>query len=399
MTTEEKIWTLIGDLESDRIERTTSFREDKLGPAVCSFSNDFPNHRQPGYILLGVNDDGSIAGIKIDDEELQKIGNIKSNGNVLPQPSITVSPVFRLEGGDVVVVEVLPSKYPPVRYDGRCWIRVGPRKSKASIEEERILTERRVSYAKTYDLVPALGSTIKDISIELFKMNYLPSAVDKDTLFENGRNVEEQLASLRFYDTKEKSPTNAGILLFGLNPEFYLPGAYIQYIKFSGEEMMSDVEFEKKFSGALMTELRLLDDFIKGNIVKERPVKKDSFQEDTVRNYPYWALRELVMNAVMHRSYESNAPIYIYEFVNRIEIINSGGLFGEATPQNFPNASDYRNVVLAEAMKVLGFVNRFNYGVKRSKEELVKNGNGEPDFDLSLTTKFKVTIPINKLWR
>src|SRR5690606_41030176 len=63
------IWTLIGDLESDRIERTTSFREDKLGPAVCSFSNDFPNHRQPGYILLGVNDDGSIAGIKIRSEE------------------------------------------------------------------------------------------------------------------------------------------------------------------------------------------------------------------------------------------------------------------------------------------------------------------------------------------
>jgi ATP-dependent DNA helicase RecG len=104
------------------------------------------------------------------------------------------------------------------------------------------------------------------------------------------------------------------------------------------------------------------------------------------------------MIAVMHISYESNAPIYIYEFVDRIEIINSGGLFGEATPQNFPNASDYRNVVIAEAMKILGYVNRFNYGVKRAKDELVKNGNGEPDFDLSLVTKFKVTVPIHKKW-
>jgi ATP-dependent DNA helicase RecG len=187
--------------------------------------------------------------------------------------------------------------------------------------------------------------------------------------------------------------------MFGLNPEFYLPGAYIQYIKFSGQEMTSDVEFEKKFSGALITGLQQLDDFIKSNVVKERPVKKDSFQENILRNYPYWALRELVMNALMHRSYESNAPIYIYEFLNRIEIINPGGLFGEATPQNFPNASDYRNVVLAEAMKILGYVNRFNYGVKRAKDELVRNGNGEPDFDLSLNTKFKVTVPINKLWQ
>lgn len=104
------------------------------------------------------------------------------------------------------------------------------------------------------------------------------------------------------------------------------------------------------------------------------------------------------MNAIMHRSYESNAPIYIYEFSDRIEIINPGGLFGEATPQNFPDASDYRNVVLAEAMKILGYVNRFNYGVTRAKNELIENGNGEPDFDFTLTTKFKVTVPINQKW-
>lgn len=397
--TEEQVKILIKDLESDRIERTISFREDKLGPAVCALSNDFPNHRQSGYVLLGVDDDGNVKGITIGDEELQKIGNVKSNGNVLPQPSLLVSPVFHIDDGDVVVVEVRPSLYPPVRYDGRCWIRVGPRKAKASLEEERILTERRVSYAKTYDLVPALGSGIDDISVELFKINYLPAAIDKDTLAENGRTIEEQLASLRFYDIKEKCPTNAGILLFGLNPEFYLPGAYIQYVKFSEKEMTGDVEFEKKFSGALITELRQLDDFIKSNVIKERPVKKDSFREDIARNYPYWSLRELIMNAIMHRSYESNAPIYIYEFSDRIEIINPGGLFGEATPQNFPDASDYRNIVLAEAMKILGYVNRFNYGVTRAKNELIENGNGEPDFDFTLTTKFKVTIPINQKWQ
>lgn len=395
----EQVQKMIVDMEGDWIERTISIHDDKLGPIVCAYSNDFPNHKHSGYILLGVNDNGTLAGMEWTDKQLQSIGGIKTNGKILPQPSIVVSSVFKFEGGEVVVIEVKPSTYPPVRYNGRCWIRVGPRRDRATLEEERILTERRVSYAKTYDLVPALGSSLEDISLEFFKTSYLTLAIDKDTLKENGRTTEEQLASLRFYDTKEKCPTNAGILLFGLNPEFYLPGAYVQYVKFTGEEMTTDVEFEKKFSGALITELRLLDDFMKGNVVKERPVKKDSFQEVTIRNYPYWALRELVMNAIMHRSYESNAPIYIYEFNNRIEIINSGGLFGEATPQNFPNASDYRNVVLAEAMKILGYVNRFNYGVKRAKEELISNGNGEPNFDFSLTTKFKVTVPINKQWQ
>jgi ATP-dependent DNA helicase RecG len=396
--TEEQVLKLMEDMESDWIERTRSTADDKLGPAICAFSNDFPNHKHSGYLLLGVDDDGTLSGKRWTDEDLQKIGGMKTNGKILPQPSMVLSSVFNFKEGDVVVIEVRPSTYPPVRYDGRCWIRIGPRKDKATLEEERILTERRISNAKTYDLVPAIGSTVADLSVELFKMSYLPYAIDKDTLIENGRKTEEQLASLRFYDTRENCPTNGGILMFGLNPEFYLPGSYIQYIKFSGEEMTSDVEYEKKFSGALITELQQLDDFMKGNIIKDRPLKKDSFQEGTVRNYPYWALRELVMNAVMHRSYESNAPVYVYEFSDRIEIINPGALYGEATPQNFPNASDYRNVVIAEAMKVLGYVNRFNYGVKRAIHELTQNGNGEPKFDLSLMTKFKVTIPINQQW-
>src|SRR5690606_37913922 len=147
-----------------------------------------------------------------------------------------------------------------------------------------------------------------------FKLSYLPFAIDEDTLKQNGRSVEEQLAALRFFDLKENCPTNAGILMFGINPLFQLPGAYIQYIKFQGEEMTSEVEYEKVFSGALITVLETLDDFVKNNIIKEKPIKTDSFKESITKNYSYWALREFIMNAVMHRSYESNAPIYIYEF-------------------------------------------------------------------------------------
>jgi ATP-dependent DNA helicase RecG len=398
MITEEKARALIADMESDLIERTISIKENKLGPAVCALSNDFPHHRQPGYILLGVQDDGRLAGMQWTDDELQAIGNVKSNGNVLPQPSLVVSPIFRFPEGEVVVIQVNPSQYPPVRYDGRCWIRIGPRRGIATIAEERILTERRASYAKTYDLVPALGAQLNDVIIDYFKSTYLPAAIDKDTIKENGRTIEEQLASLRFYDAHAGCPTHAGILIFGVNPEYFLPGAHIQYVKFSGADMTSDVEYEKKFSGALITELHSIDDFIKNNIIKERPVRGDSFQEKVIRNYPYWALRELVMNAIMHRSYESNAPIYIYEFSNRIEILNPGGLFGDATPQNFPNASDYRNVVIAEAMKILGYVNKFNYGIKRAMDELIKNGNGTPEFDLTLGSKFKVAILKNSAW-
>ncbi len=399
--TEEEVRALLADMESDRIERTISFREDKLGPAVCALSNDFPNHRQPGYILLGVNDDGRISGMTIGDEELQKIGNLKSNGNVLPQPSLTVSPVYKIDGGDIVVVEVHPSPFPPVRYDGRCWIRIGPRKVKASIEEEKILSERRSSLAKSFDTSPCLGSTLEDLNLDLFRTFYLPKAIDQETLAQNHRPIKLQLASLRFFDLKFDCPTHAGILLFAHNPTHFIPGAYIQYIKIPGREVIPGIEFEKEFRKCLCLDLLNLDEFIQSVIIKKSLIQHpDSVREEIIYNYPIWAIREFVFNAIMHRSYEgTNAPIYIYDFADRIEIANPGFLFGTVNVSNFPNRSDYRNLEIAEALKTLGYVNKFNFGINTAKKYLLENHNPEPVFNLSLGTAMKVTIPINTKWK
>ena len=183
-----------------------------------------------------------------------------------------------IDGGDVVAIEVKPSLYPPVRYRGVCYIRTGPRRDIASVGEEKLLIERRASYAKTFDLVPALGATEEDVSETYFTLSYLPLAIDGDTLQRNGRDTKQKMAALRFWDLKSDCPTNAGILMFGLNPLFFLPGAYIQYIRFEGEEMTDAVGFEKRFSGALISELKNIDDFVKDNIIKEKVVRQGSFQ-------------------------------------------------------------------------------------------------------------------------
>jgi ATP-dependent DNA helicase RecG len=188
--------------------------------------------------------------------------------------------------------------------------------------------------------------------------------------------------------------------LLGINPLYFIPGAYIQYVKFPGNNFSPEVELEKKFSGALVTELGSIENFIKDIVIKTRPLRNDErMQEFLVSNYPLWALREFIMNAIMHRDYESNAPIYFYDFSDHIEIINPGGLYGEVRQENFPDASDYRNPELGEAMKTLGYVNRFNYGVRNAQSILKESGNGEAGFRLDLITKFSVSIPVNKHWR
>jgi ATP-dependent DNA helicase RecG len=129
----------------------------------------------------------------------------------------------------------------------------------------------------------------------------------------------------------------------------------------------------------MLTLLRELESLIEVQS-QQRPIHESLLKERMSFDYPGEALRELLMNAVLHRSYESTAPIRFYWFEDRIEIQSPGGLYGEASPENFPNQNSYRNPILAEALKTLGFVNRFGRGVVRANSALMKNGNRPAEF-------------------
>jgi len=388
----DEVLIMLGSRESELIERTISSNNtDKFSQAICAFSNDLPNHRQKGYLLIGVKDNGELSGLKADDKLLQNLGGLRADGNILPQPIISIK-TFSFDKGDVVVVEITPSPFPPVRFKGKTWIRVGSRKAVASEMEERILIERRSSNMSMFDMRPCLDSSLEDLDIDLFIGLYLPKAIDKNILKKDNRNIKEKLAALRFYNTLYSKPTNAGVLLFGKNPEYFFPGAYIQYVRFEGNTISGKILNEKKFSGSLVTILKKIEGFIDDAIITQRPVPFSTLQEITKNNYPNWTIRELMMNAVMHRDYESNAPIKFYQFNNSIEIANAGGLYGKARPENFPNENDYRNPVIAEAMKILGYVNRFNRGIELVKVQLAENNNPEPVFDYHKTTNFAVSV-------
>ena len=395
MITKEHLQKILSDTESYHIEKTVATDNmDKFSQAICAFSNDVADSKKKGYLLIGVRDNGELAGLQVDDKLLLQISNIRTDGNILPQPVMTVEK-FSFAQGDVLVVEVTPSQVPPVRYRGRIWVRVGPRKSIATEAEEKLLTERRLSNIRTFDAMPCLGTTLENLDITLFKKEYLSKAVAEDILQEDKRTIEEQMASLGLYDLRYQCPTNAAIVLFGNNPERFLHGAYIQYVRFKGLDRAGDIINEHKFSGNLCKVLPRIDVFVETSIAQKRPIPISVLREKTVSKYPYWATRELLMNAIMHRDYESNAPVAFYEYDDRIEIQNAGGLYGKVSANNFPNVSDYRNPFIAEAMKVLGYVNRFSRGVYRVQKELEENGNGKASFDFSLITAFRVVEPIS----
>ena len=106
---------MLADPESDLVERKESLRGDapaRVREAVCAFANDLPNHRRAGVVFVGADDAGNPTGLEITDRLLLQLADVKTDGNIVPPPSLTVAKRV-LGGRAVAVVTVLPSDSPP----------------------------------------------------------------------------------------------------------------------------------------------------------------------------------------------------------------------------------------------------------------------------------------------
>lgn len=292
MIRSEDVLALLHNLESDAVEHTVSVdNTDKFSQAVCAFANDLPNRQQPGYLFVGVKDNGELSGLTVTDSLLQRLAALRSDGNILPQPYMTVEK-FSFEKGDVAVIEVHPSDLPPVRYKGRVYIHVGPRKGIANEQEERVLSERRTALARSFDVRACSGARSDDIALGQFDA-YRREALDPEIISENHRPLEQQLASLRLYNQQLACPTHAGILLFGKNPRFFLPGAYVQYLQLPGTDLTDLPDDQAEISGDLFTVLRELEGRLR-LLIHTAIRAEGTFTESLLPNYPEWVLRELL---------------------------------------------------------------------------------------------------------
>lgn len=393
---DEELERLATDLESDRVERKASLSpgdaKEKIGQAVCAFANDLPGHHQPGLVVVGLDDKTARpTGLKVTDQLLRNLAELRDNGNILPIPNLVVQ--RRTVGGqDVAVVIVQPSNDPPVRYYGQVWVRVGPRRAIASRDEERALAERRRSGDLPFDRRAAFGADLAALDLEFFRNSYLPAAVSPDVLEENGRTLDEQLRALHLL-APGGGPTHAAILLLARDPRQWLPGAYVQFVRYEGEDLTSPILDQKELDGRLPDVLRRLDDLLNINIRIQTRVEGATVEQQRP-DYPAAALQQILRNAVLHRTYETNGPIYWYWFADRVEVHSPGGLYGRVTPENFgtPGATDYRNPTLAEGLKTLGFLQRFGMGIAIARKRCQENGNPEPEFRYDSPSAFLAVV-------
>lgn len=382
--TDQELAALLKDKETHLVERKRS-GADRSGirKNICAFANDLPATGRPGVIFVGVEDDGSCARITVDDELLRTLAQMRSDANILPLPSITVDR-NTIAGCELAVVVVEPSTNPPVRYQGRVWIKVGPTVQQATAEEEQRLVERRRAADLPYDMRAASGASLDDLDDDYATRTYLPAAVSQDVLEQNRRALPQQLRSLGL--VVNEVPTWGALIGLGRDPQAWAPGAYVQFLRIEGTQLTDAVKDQKVLTGRLEDVLARLDDLMDLNVSTRTDVTSES-REIRRPDYPVVALQQLVRNAVMHRAYEAtNAPTRIYWYADRIEIQSPGSLYGKVTPENIgTGATDYRNPLIAEIMHHLGFAQRFGMGLPLANKALADNGNPPPEFDFSPT--------------
>ncbi|MCY3560736.1 MAG: putative DNA binding domain-containing protein [bacterium] len=395
--TDGELAELLAAGESERVEFKRSLStgtSNTIREAVCAFANDLAGHGLPGVLFVGVGDDGTTTGVPVSDELLRQLADIKTDGNIVPPPSLTVRRFAA--AGDVAVVIVLPSDSPPVRYKGRIHVRIGPRRGVATAQDERILNERRRRGDAPFDVQAVPSATIDGLDLGVFVREYLPRAFAREILDANDRSSEEQLAATKMIAGADcPTATVLGLLVLGRNPQDYLPGAYVQFLRFAGTEAHDDIVDAADVRGSLADVLRGVDEKLKAHNhtvvdLTSGPTERRS------SHYPLAALQQLIRNAVMHRTYEAtNAPVHCRWFSDRIEIISPGGPFGQVTVENFAKAGavDYRNPNLAEALATLGFVQRFGVGISIAQRLLAEAGHPPASFAVDPTSVLVTVAP------
>ncbi len=394
--TEEELLQIIAAGEADRVEfkeslagnAATSIRE-----AICAFANDLAGRESPGLVFIGVKDDGTIGNIAVTDPLLQQLADMKTDGNIVPPPSLTVEK-HRLQGREVAVITVQPSNSPPVRFKGAIHIRIGPRRGIASAQDERILNEKRRYGDRPFDLQPIPTASLSDLDLTQFENEYLTAAFSDEVLAANDRSLYEQLAATKMIVAADQpTATVLGLLAIGKNPQDFLHGAYVQFLRIDGNEYTDKIIDAQKIGGSIPQLLRQLEE----KLTAHNRIAVDittSYIEQRTELYPVAALHQIIRNAVMHRTYEAtNAPVHVYWFNDRLEVLSPGGAFGAVTAERFgePGLVDYRNPNVADAMRTLGFVQRYGVGIPIAKNQLAASGHPELEFDVS-NTFVRVTV-------
>ncbi len=314
-------------------------------------------------VVIGASAQGKISGVTIGKQTIERLTNtITDNTDPVIYPNISV---HNLEGKEAIVLELKESLNKPHLAFGKAFKRVGNVTKLMKREEyERLLLEKS-KHKPQFESEICKEASWEDINCD--KVNWFRAAykatTGKEILTESMKLLENLGCA------KKDKITKAGILLFGKIPEMFIPQNQVTIVRYSGKNVSDRYLDLKDIRGNLFDIIDHADEYIREHIQIASQLIPGQINREDIPQYPLFAIRELIVNAVAHRDYYiSGSRIIIKMFQDRIEFSSPGGFPADITPENIVDRQYSRNPVIVKTLNMVRYIEAIGDGIDRVLE-------------------------------
>lgn len=360
------IESLVQDKEDQLFDRKGS-RIDRIGlvDIIVGFAN-----ADGGVVVVGIEKDRQVTGIENPEIRIAEIVKATKTGiNPSLQIKVKSLPCTNFQGStsSILLIEIPQGTEVYSNAKDEAFLRIGDENIKLTFDQRLHLLDDRGK--ASFELQEAIGATIDDLDNNLLeKYKETVGLVETDT---KDILVGRDLAK----DKEGKLSLNmAGILLFGQKPERWVERARIRFLRYEGTTEKPGKEYnvtkDTSLYGPLPKQLQQIYDLL-GNTLREFTVLDNSGRFMTQPEYPEFAWKEILINAVVHRSYlMRGADIQVKMFDNHLDVISPGLFPGPVNEKNIEETHYSRNPRIARVMSELGYVREIGEGINRVIKEV-----------------------------
>lgn len=370
----ERIDDLLRKRESERLEfKTASADVRSIAAAVCALLNG-----KGGTVVVGVGERGTVERLARPNQQVRKIETFLHD-KVSPSSLLSVNVAAATEG-KVIVIEVPAGSEKPYVCDGSIFIRQGRRTVAADAGTIRSLVAQQHSEPTSWEKLPAAGLDFEDLSSDEIRQTVDEAQRSRNYTFREPDDLAAVLSDLSLMQSG--TLTNGADVLFARNPSGRLPQTRIRATVFSAGKG-SDFVDDRLFEGNALSLLEQVFGFVQQHVRVESKFKPGKVTREDRPQYPFWALREGLVNAIIHRDYSvftGGMTVGIYP--NRIEIWNTGRL-----PQGWSmsdlkkdHPSQPANPHMAHVFYLRGIIERVGRGTLKILDECKAAGLRAPQW-------------------
>jgi ATP-dependent DNA helicase RecG len=333
-------------MESEKLEYKKSISE--LKEAIISIVSILNKHGI-GELFFGINNDGKKIKLDINETTLRKISQCIAN-NIEPK----IYP--KIENLNGVIKISFSGKDKPYFAYGRAYIRMSDEDKKMSAKELENFILKKNKDKLRWDNEICEDASIDDVDEDIFlKFKERYEEINKIKLKGLDKDILKSLGCI----TGDCKINNAGILLFCKKPEKFVPMNHITIARYPRIEYGNEYLDIKDFYGNLFDLVDNTDKYIRENIKERSIVLEDRIPRKVIPQYPYYAIREIITNAIIHRDYSNfGSRIIIRMFKDRIEFNSPGGLPDKVTPENIVYEQNSRNPLIAEIFQKVKYIEK-----------------------------------------